>query len=107
MAFDGFTLKAVIQELNSCLINGKITKIYQPLPEEIILGIYCGGTNYALSLNVSALYSLHLTTTSKPNPLCAPNFCMLLRKHLIGFRLKAISMPGLERIAIIELEGYN
>lgn len=107
MAFDGFTLKAVIQELNSCLMNGKITKIYQPLPEEIILGIYCNGTNYALSLNVSILYSLHLTTTSKPNPLSAPNFCMLLRKHLIGFKVKTISMPGLERIAILELEGYN
>lgn len=107
MAFDGFTLKAVIQELNSCLMNGKITKIYQPLPEEIILGIYCNGTNYALSLNVSTLYSLHLTTTSKPNPLSAPNFCMLLRKHLIGFKVKTISMPGLERIVILELEGYN
>lgn len=107
MAFDGFTLKAVIQELNSCLINGKITKIYQPLPEEIVLGIYCSGTNYALSLNVSALYSLYLTTTSRPNPLHAPNFCMLLRKHIIGFKVKTISMPGLERIAIIELEGYN
>lgn len=107
MAFDGFTLKAIIQELNSCLINGKITKIYQPLPEEIILGIYCNGTNYALSLNVSTLYSLHLITSSKPNPLSAPNFCMLLRKHLIGFKLKVISMPGLERIATIELEGYN
>lgn len=107
MAFDGFTLKAVIQELNSCLMNGKITKIYQPLPEEIVLGIYSGGKNYALSLNVSVLYSLHLTTTSKPNPLHAPNFCMLLRKHLIGFKVKTISMPGLERIAIIELEGYN
>lgn len=107
MAFDGFTLKSVIQELNSCLINGKITKIYQPLPEEIVLGIYCNGTNYALSLNVSVLYSLHLTTTSKPNPLCAPNFCMLLRKHLIGFKVKTITMPGLERIASLELEGYN
>lgn len=107
MAFDGFTLKAVIQELNSCLMNGKITKIYQPLPEEIILGIYCNGTNYALSLNVSTLYSLHLTTTSKPNPLSAPNFCMLLRKHLVGFKVKSFSMPGLERIAILELEGYN
>lgn len=107
MAFDGFTLKAVIQELNSCLMNGKITKIYQPLPEEIVLGIYSGGKNYALSVNVSALYSLHLTTTSKPNPLSAPNFCMLLRKHLIGFKVKTISMFGLERIAVIELEGYN
>ncbi len=108
MAFDGFTLKAVVQELNSCLINGKITKVYQPTPEEIILGVYSNGGNYALACNISSLfYSLHLTTKSKPNPLSAPNFCMLLRKHLIGFRIKSISMIDLERLAIIELEGYN
>lgn len=107
MAFDGFTLKAVIQELNSCLLNGKITKIYQPIPTEITLGIYSGGTNYALSCNVSSLYSLHLTTSCKPNPLSAPSFCMLLRKYLIGFKIKKLSMLGLERIATLELEGYN
>lgn len=107
MAFDGFTLKAVVEELNSCLLNGKITKVYQPLPDEITLGVYCSGTNYALSCNVSSLYSLHLTTLVKPNPLCAPNFCMLLRKYLIGFKIKNISMLGLERIATLELEGYN
>lgn len=107
MAFDGFTLKAVVQELSSCLLNGKITKIYQPIPTEIIIGIYSGGINYALSCNVSSLYSLHLTTFSKPNPLSAPSFCMLLRKYLIGFKIKKISTLGLERIATLELEGYN
>ena len=107
MAFDGFILKSVIQELSSCLLTGKITKIYQPLPEEIVLGVYCGGTNYALSCNVSSSYSLHLTTTSKPNPLVAPSFCMLLRKYLIGSKIKNITMAGLERIATIELENYN
>lgn len=108
MAFDGFTLKAVIQELQSCLIGGKITKIYQPIPDEIVLGIYSHGINYALSCNISSsFYSLHLTTSSKPNPLSAPNFCMLLRKYLIGFKIKDIFMTGLERIATIELEGYN
>lgn len=108
MAFDGFILKSVIKELQLCLIGGKITKVYQPVPDEIILGIYSHGINYALSCNISSsLYSLHLTTNTKPNPLSAPNFCMLLRKYLIGFKIKNIYMPGLERIAIIELEGYN
>ncbi len=108
MAFDGFTLKSVVQELQNSLIGGKVTKIYQPNIEEIILGVYSHGKNYALTCNVSfSSYSLHLTTKSKPNPLTAPNFCMLLRKYLIGYKVKAISMTGLERIAIIELEGYN
>lgn len=107
MAFDGFTLKAVVNELQFCLIGGKVTKIYEPTPEEIILGIYSNGCNYALSLNVSALYSLHLTTKSKPNPLAAPSFCMLLRKYLIGCKIKSISMLGFERITVLDLEGYN
>ena len=108
MAFDGIVLKQVTSELESCLIGGKINKVYEPNINEIILGIYSGGKNYALLCNISFnSYSLHLTTTSKPNPLNAPNFCMLLRKHLVGSRIKSISTPSLERLVKIELEAYN
>ena len=108
MAFDGIVLKQVTSELESCLIGGKINKVYEPNINEIILGIYSGGKNYALLCNISSnSYRLHLTTTSKPNPLNAPNFCMLLRKHLVGSRIKSISTPSLERLVKIELEAYN
>lgn len=108
MAFDGIVLKSVVSELNTCLINGKINKIYMPNSNEILLGIYSSGKNYCLLCNISSnAYRMHLTTTSKPNPLNAPNFCMLLRKHLIGFRIINISTSNLERIVTIELEGYN
>lgn len=108
MAFDGIVLKQVTSELESCLIGGKINKVYEPNNNEIILGIYSGGKNYALLCNISSnSYRIHLTTTSKPNPLNAPNFCMLLRKHLVGARIKSISTPSLERIVKIELEAYN
>lgn len=83
MAFDGIVLKQVVKELQTCLIGGKINKVYEPNQNEILLGIYANGKNYCLLSNISASsYRLHLTTTSKPNPLNAPNFCMLLRKHL-------------------------
>ncbi len=108
MAFDGIVLKQIIAELNSCLLGGKINKVFEPNNNEIILGIYNNGKNYALLCNISSSsYRIHLTTTSKPNPLNAPNFCMLLRKHLVGYRIKFISTPGLERLVEIELEGYN
>lgn len=108
MAFDGIVLKSVVSELNTCLINGKINKVYMPNSNEILLGIYSGGKNYCLLCNISSnSYRIHLTTTSKPNPLNAPNFCMLLRKHLVGFRIVNISTINLERIVTIELEGYN
>ena len=108
MAFDGIILKQVVNELSSCLIGGKINKVFEPSNNEIVLGIYSSGKNYALLCNISSSnYRLHLTTTTKPNPLNAPNFCMLLRKHLTGYRIKSISTPGLERLVTIELEGYN
>lgn len=31
MAFDGIVTKAVVSELNTCLINGKINKIFEPI----------------------------------------------------------------------------
>ncbi len=108
MAFDGLVLNAVVSELKNNLIGGKIQKIYQPSDHEILLGIYANSLQYALSLNISSnCYSIHLTTTKKENPLVAPNFCMLLRKHIMGFRLNSISTNGLERIVTLELTGYD
>ena len=74
---------------------------------EIILNIY-HKTNYTLLLSANPDYCrIHLTNHPKPNPQNAPNFCMLLRKHLIGMRISSISNYDLERIISIKLEGYN
>lgn len=109
MAFDGITTKLVTCELQSSILGGKINKIYEPNKNEILFGIYANKKNYALNICIdSNSYRIHLTTHSKPNPLNAPNFCMLLRKHLIGYKIKNISSrEDLERIIQIELEGYN
>ena len=37
----------------------------------------------------------------------APNFCMLLRKHIGSARITAIRQPGLERVVEFELEHLN
>lgn len=108
MAFDGIVCKHLINELNSSIIGGKINKIYEPNKNEILLGIYNNGKNYALNICIdSNNCRINLTTTTKPNPQNALNFCMLLRKHLIGFKIKNISMAGLERIITFDLEGYD
>ena len=108
MAFDGIVTKSIITELNKFILNGKINKVFEPNKNEIILGIYNQGKNYALNCCIASdNYRINLTTNSKPNPLNAPGFCMLLRKHLIGGKIKKIYTPGLERIVIIELECYS
>jgi len=108
MAFDGIVLKSVVSELNSCLIGGKISKVFHPTKNEIILNIYANGKNYLLDLCVNSNnYRINLTKHTKPNPFNATNFCMFLRKHLIGFKIHSIYTYDLERIVIIDLEGYN
>lgn len=108
MAFDGIISRSVLFELNATLKEGKINKVYQPNKNEIILGIYANGKNYALAICIdSNTCRFHLTTHAKPNPLSAPNFCMLLRKHLLGMRIASFSMVDLERIITIDLQGFD
>ncbi len=108
MAFDGIVTRQIVKELNTCLINGKINKVFEPNKNELLLGIYSNGKNYLLDICIDSVnYRINLTTTTKPNPLNAPNFCMLLRKHLIGMRIKCITSYDLERLVTIELEGFN
>lgn len=107
MAFDGFVTKAVVYELN-CLIGGKINKIFEPNKNEILLGIYSGGKNYCLNISIDSInYRLNLTTNAKPNPQNVLNFCMVLRKHLLGGCIRKIYSNGLERIVFIDVDCYN
>ncbi len=107
MAFDGITTKAVISELQPILIGGKINKIFHPTKDEITLSIY-NRENYTLLLSANPDYCrLHLTTHTKPNPQNAPNFCMLLRKYLIGAKIADISTYDLERTVQIKFQCYN
>lgn len=108
MAFDGITIAAMVQELHKNLDGGRFNKIAQP--ESDALMITGKGSNGQCRLFVSASPSLPLiyfTGKNKTSPLTAPNFCMLLRKHLGSARIAGISQPGLERVIEIELEHLN
>lgn len=108
MAFDGIITKKIITELNPVLTGGKINKIYEPDKNSVVLGIYSKGLNYALNISIASdSYRISVTTHQKQNPLNAPGFCMLLRKHLIGAKIEKIYSVGLERIVYIELECFN
>ena len=107
MAFDGITTKAISNEIQA-LTGARIDKVFQPNKNEIILGLYINGSNYALDICIdSGNYRINLTTHSKSNPQVAPNFCMLLRKHLIGLKLKNVVTFGLERLVILDIEGFD
>ena len=107
MAFDGIVTKSIVTEMQK-IVGSKIDKIHEPNKNTIIIGLYLNGKNYSLNINIdSHNCRINLTTHQKVNPLVAPNFCMLLRKHLIGGRISSISMIGLERLVKIEIETIN
>ena len=105
MAFDGIVTKKVVDELQN-LIDYKIDKIYQPDKNTIVLGLYGNFTNIALLTCISSNnYRIHITTNNIKNPTTAPNFCMLLRKHILGYKIKRIFTNALERIVFINLQN--
>ncbi len=107
MPFDGLVLAAVVRELQP-LLNTRIDKIYQPLRDEIHLLLRSAGEKVRLLLNTNSnLARVHLTRQSKENPSFPPVFCMVLRKHLEGGRIKGIRQIGLDRILHLEIENRD
>lgn len=108
MAFDGIVTKSISNELCNSIINCKVNKIYEPTKNDIIFNLYGNGKNFNLAICTNASFArLHLTEYTKPNPLNAPNFCMFLRKHLVGAIITDINSFDLERIVKINFETYN
>lgn len=107
MALDGIVLSNVVQELKEKLVGGRINKIAQPEQDELILTIKAKETYRLLCSAGAGLPLIYLTDENKPSPLVAPNFCMLLRKHLNSARIIDITQPGLERIVNIKIQHLN
>ena len=108
MAFDGITVAALVQELKDNLTGGRIAKIAQPEPDELLLTIKTPAGQRKLYISASAsLPLIYLTEENKPSPMTAPNFCMLLRKHIGNGRITNISQPKLERIITLHIEHLN
>ena len=108
MALDGITIRALALELNTRLAGGRISKIVQPEADELFLTIKTQERNERLLISAGAsLPFAYLTEENRQAPLTAPNFCMLLRKHISGGRIVNITQPGLERILELEIEHLD
>ncbi len=104
MPQDAFTLRLNALELDRALAGGRINRINQPAREEISIVIYTGKRTVKLSLNANASdCGVYFTEGEQENPLVAPNFCMLLRKHLQGAQITKVETVGFERILALHL----
>ena len=109
MALDGIVISNIVYELKNTLLGGRVNKIAQPEKDELLITIKGPDRgSYKLFLSAGAgMPLIYLTEKTKASPLTAPNFCMLLRKHLNNSKILDISQPGLERIVSIKLEHMD
>jgi len=101
-------MAALCAELNNKLKGGRIAKIAQPEPDELLFTIKTPEGNHKLLISASAtLPFCYLTDESIISPMTAPGFCMLLRKHISSGRIVDITQPSLERILEFTIEHLN
>ncbi|MEF9918941.1 MAG: NFACT family protein, partial [Eubacterium sp.] len=108
MAFDGITTKHLISELKENLLEGRIRKIYQPEADEIRFLINKGRDNFNLLISANANNPrIYLTKKLKENPNTPPNFCMVLRKHLLNGTIIDIVQHETDRVIEFSISGKN
>lgn len=99
MPLDALCLRALTRELSAVLVGGRIDKIHQPASDEVILSLRTSAGAARLLLSASPTRPrAQLTAIPRENPAKAPLFCMLLRKHLAGGRLRELTQPPMERL---------
>lgn len=105
MPQDAFTISYIAKELNGLLCGGKISKITQPARDELTFIIYTRRGNVKLDMGFSAkTCRVTLSGVEREAPKTAPNFCMLLRKHLQNAEITAVNCVADERIIYFDFK---
>ncbi|HIW21844.1 MAG TPA: NFACT family protein [Candidatus Dorea intestinavium] len=108
MALDGITVANIVAELKTQMIDSRISKIAQPEHDELMITLKTKEGNKRLLISASpSLPLIYLGDKNKKSPMVAPNFCMLLRKHIGTGRITNVSQPSLERVIFIDIEHFD
>ena len=99
MALDGAFLRHIKNELENRLLGARVDKVHQPNREELVVSFRSreGAEKVLFSVRANSA-RVHLTGIPLENPAQPPMLCMLLRKRLLGAKLRGIRQPELERL---------
>lgn len=108
MPLDAITLSALCGELSEKLVGGRIDKVQQPERDMLILSLRSQGENLRLLISAgTGSARAHFTHGDFENPTEPPMFCMLMRKHLVGGRINAVTQPDMERMLVIDFSSRD
>lgn len=108
MSLDGIAMRALAQDLAATLVGGRIDKIAQPSATTITMGVRAHGKNHKCFATINPQSArVSLTRDSFESPLTPPQFCMVLRKHILGAVIEDIHQFDWERMIAFALRGRN
>lgn len=108
MAYDGFCIRRIVNEYNTMLTDGKISKIQVINKYDVIFTVKKGSDTYNVfaSANPSMAYT-YITDKKVEAPKNALNFCMVLRKYIANGKILKVTQDGNERIIAFHIEHMN
>jgi len=108
MSLDGIFLHRLCDELKRECIGAKVERVNQPQRDELFFILHTpkGNKKLIVCCNPNSARA-HLTNIQRENPIVAPMFCMLLRKHLGGARIVDVIQNGVERALEFVFEAYD
>jgi predicted ribosome quality control (RQC) complex YloA/Tae2 family protein len=98
---DGLSIAASLVEFASRIAEGAIRTIYQPDKTKFVIRIFAG-EDIRLVIDLGDA-SIRTTACDIENPAKPSTFVMLLRKHLRGGRLIAVSQAGWDRVITLDV----
>ena len=108
MPFDGIVLSGAVWEINGLLEGGRIERVFQTGRYEITLQCHSHGEKFRLLISANPENPrIHLTKSKKENPLIAPPFAMVLRKHIQSGKIISLTQEGYDRIVTLTVETHN
>jgi predicted ribosome quality control (RQC) complex YloA/Tae2 family protein len=108
MSLDGLFTRAMVRELDSTLAGGRIMKIHQPYANEVFLVVRNNRVNYPVLLSAHPTFArAQISHIKYANPQTAPNFAMMLRKHLEGAQILHVEQFENDRMLKITTSGRN
>ena len=108
MPLDAIFVTELCRELSDAVTGMKIDRVRQPEKDTVVFALRGPGGGAKLLVCVSGGSArVCLTKQDYENPPQPPMFCMLLRKHLTGGRITAVTQPAGERMLLFTVAGFD
>ena len=106
--FDGIFLRHIKKEIEDAALGARVSQIYQPNRDELVLVLrtYEGTRKLLLSSRANSP-RVNFCVKTPENPAQPPMFCMLLRKRLGGGKLVSLRQPGCDRVLFLDFDCIN